>query len=459
MQKILAAESIAADLEAIDEVARAADGSMRDGLSLLDQAIAFGQGKLEAETTRSMLGTVSRENVLDVVEALAAKDAPLVLQNLDQLNTFGGNPAQILARMAESFHTLAFLQIGGTEAITTLEASARLTALTHSFDAQTLQVLFQLAILGARDVAVAPDARLAFEMCVLRMLSFNPSSSNESGSGKTSSGQQRGSGSSSLQSASAPTSAKPVEISTKPSMAQTAMQALIEPVRASVKPAADLVQAAPAATTSPVAKPVTAKTQPAPTLSAADKVVESTSDDADNWRDSMKASDAFAEQQVEPSSEPSELRPIVIPASKIPASKAVDFSEIDKLSAEQRQWLENVLALPLRGPARELACNCVLLSQSAALIEVQLDPAHAFLLNKDHEQTVQAAWQQQFPEQRWQIKIAEITATQMKPSSYAELAQAQKQQAFEALVLQHPMVLSLQRELGASIRAGSVRMH
>ena len=172
MRHILAAEEIAFEDEAIDELARGADGSMRDGLSLLDQALAFGGGKVETIPTREMLGTISREGVLDLLEALSLNNAELLSEKLSDLADFGGNYVQVIARLMEHLHQLAFLQMVGPHAKQLLDVPPRLAALVSRFSPEDLQIKFQFANLGAKEIASAPDAKIAFEMCLLRMLAF-----------------------------------------------------------------------------------------------------------------------------------------------------------------------------------------------------------------------------------------------------------------------------------------------
>lgn len=172
MRHILAAEQIAFEDEAIDELARGADGSMRDGLSLLDQALAFGAGKVETIPTREMLGTISREGVLDLLEALSLNSAEQLSEKLSDLADFGGSYVQVLARLMEHLHQLAFLQLVGPHSKQLNDVPPRLAALASRFSAEDLQIKFQFANLGAKEVASAPDAKIAFEMCLLRMLAF-----------------------------------------------------------------------------------------------------------------------------------------------------------------------------------------------------------------------------------------------------------------------------------------------
>lgn len=173
MRHILNAENIAFEEDAIDELARGADGSMRDGLSLLDQAIGFGAGSVKTEPTREMLGTISRDVVLDLLEALARADAQTLSEKLAEFGDFGGSYAQVLARLMEALHQLAFLQTVGAEAKQLGDIHPRLQALVSQFSAQDIQIKFQFAGLAVKEVAAAPDPRIAFEMCLLRMLAFS----------------------------------------------------------------------------------------------------------------------------------------------------------------------------------------------------------------------------------------------------------------------------------------------
>ena len=172
MRHILAAEEIAFEEEAIDELARGADGSMRDGLSLLDQALAFGGGKVETVATREMLGTISREGVLDLLEALSQNSAEQLSEKLADLADFGGSYVQVIARLMEHLHQLAFLQLVGPHSRQLLDVPPRLAALVSRFSPEDLQIKFQFANLGAKEISSAPDAKIAFEMCLLRMLAF-----------------------------------------------------------------------------------------------------------------------------------------------------------------------------------------------------------------------------------------------------------------------------------------------
>jgi DNA polymerase-3 subunit gamma/tau len=166
-------ENIQFEPEALRLVARAAEGSMRDALSLLDQVIAFGGGKLTAEDTRTMLGTLDRRQVFAIVEALIARDARKVIDCVNELDEHAPDYREVLAELAALLQKLALLQavpdlqIDESEDV---EAYKRLAAAITPEDAQ---LFYQIAIIGRRDLELAPDARGGFEMVLLRMLAFS----------------------------------------------------------------------------------------------------------------------------------------------------------------------------------------------------------------------------------------------------------------------------------------------
>ncbi|NKJ20549.1 DNA polymerase III subunit gamma/tau [Dyella sp. SG609] len=180
MRHILGAEAIAYEDGAIVELARAADGSLRDGLSLLDQAIAYGGGALKLDDVRAMLGSVARGQVLGVLEALAAGDGDQLMAECARIASFSPDFGGVLDDLAAVLHRLQLLQLvpgyrpegdGGDE--------AALAALAERLGPEDVQLYYQIAIGGRRDLALAPDARTGFEMALLRMLAFRPAGEGE----------------------------------------------------------------------------------------------------------------------------------------------------------------------------------------------------------------------------------------------------------------------------------------
>jgi DNA polymerase-3 subunit gamma/tau len=175
MRHILGAENIAYDDGAIGELARAADGSLRDGLSLLDQAIAYGGGALHAEDVRTMLGSVARGQVLGVLDALAAGDGERLLVECTQIASYSPDFGGVLDDIASVLHRLQLIQlIPGYRPDEDGADDGALAALAGRITPEDVQLYYQIATAGRRDLALAPDARTGFEMALLRMLAFRP---------------------------------------------------------------------------------------------------------------------------------------------------------------------------------------------------------------------------------------------------------------------------------------------
>ncbi len=171
---ILAAEKVAFEPPAVQLLARAADGSLRDALSLLDQMLAFGAGRVTEADARAMLGTVDRQQVLGLVERLADRDAAGLFAAIAAIDAFAPDYGGLLDEMAALLQKLALRQavpgLGKDEAF----PEESLALLAGRMPAEDLQLAYQLAILGRRDLELAPDARTGFEMTLLRILAFRP---------------------------------------------------------------------------------------------------------------------------------------------------------------------------------------------------------------------------------------------------------------------------------------------
>ncbi len=181
MLKILSSEGLEADAAAVELVARAADGSMRDGLSLLDQAIAFGGGALGETDVRAMLGTVERDDVFRLLDALADGDGATLLDAVAELDTRAPDYLSVLDEMATALQRMAVIQMV-PEAGSEWDARERLQALSERLGPEDVQLYYQIAIHGRRDLPLAPEARAGLEMTLLRMLAFRPAAAEAAGS-------------------------------------------------------------------------------------------------------------------------------------------------------------------------------------------------------------------------------------------------------------------------------------
>lgn len=174
MTHILAAEGISAEKPALDLLGTAADGSLRDGLSLLDQAIAHGGGQLLEAQVRTMLGTIDQDAVLRLLEALASGDGAALYAAIETLAGYVVDYGSVLDALATALHRVQLQQLLPDVGNDTALDPARLRALADGMAPEDVQLYYQLATTGARDIELAPTARIGFEMSVLRMLAFRP---------------------------------------------------------------------------------------------------------------------------------------------------------------------------------------------------------------------------------------------------------------------------------------------
>ena len=168
LAKVLAAEEIDAEGAALAIIARAAAGSMRDALSIADQAISHGAGAIAAASVNDMLGIAGRDEVGALLDALAARDSAKLLAAGDDLAGRSLDLAAVLGELQRAFHDLAIAAELGAEPATPYQ---RFKA---AFSAEDLQLYYQIALLGGRDLAFAPDAKVGFDMTLIRLASFEP---------------------------------------------------------------------------------------------------------------------------------------------------------------------------------------------------------------------------------------------------------------------------------------------
>ena len=174
IRQILEAEGIAFESRALQLLAHAADGSLRDGLSLLDQLLAFGGGKVSEADTRSMLGTVDRERVLRLLRALAALDPAQLLAEAVALDEFSPDHGQVLDDMASVLGRVALRQAVPNYESDELYPHEWIVELAGRMDAADVQLYYQTAITARRDLPLAPDPSLGFRVALVRMLAFRP---------------------------------------------------------------------------------------------------------------------------------------------------------------------------------------------------------------------------------------------------------------------------------------------
>src|SRR5262245_58442336 len=191
LARVLDAEKIAHDPAAVRLVAQAADGSMRDALSLTDQLIAFGGGKVEEGSARAMLGTIDRDHVAKLARALATGDAAKVLDTARSLEEFSPDYGGVLDELASLLTRVALRQLVPNYEGDEIFDPGLLAELAGALGGEDVQLYYQTAILGRRDLPFAPDPRTGFEMTLVRMLAFRPAGGAGATAGTTSSARSQ----------------------------------------------------------------------------------------------------------------------------------------------------------------------------------------------------------------------------------------------------------------------------
>ncbi|WP_374011833.1 DNA polymerase III subunit gamma/tau [Pseudoxanthomonas koreensis] len=335
MTRILAAEQIQADPGAIRQLARAADGSLRDGLSLLDQAIAYAGGALAEDSVRAMLGSVDRTQVAALLDALADGDGQALLATVDALAGFAPDWGNVLEALAEALHRIQVRQL--VPAVAREDGGLAVDAWAARVRPEVVQLWYQMAVNGRRDLDLAPAPRVGFEMSVLRMLAFRP----DADAGPPAAGPGAGAGTGG--DAAAP--GRPTR-----------------PVASAVAPAALAASNPPAA-----AAPVPA---PAPRAPAPERA------DPPPW-------DAAPALQPGIVMQPASVAPesTAAPAAASPAVPATGQagSAPAAIVVDAEDWLRRVAACDLNGPARQLAAHTAFVGHADGALTLALEPGFEYL--------------------------------------------------------------------------------
>ncbi|MEQ5052238.1 DNA polymerase III subunit gamma/tau [Klebsiella michiganensis] len=175
LEHILGAEQIVFEPRALQLLSRAADGSLRDALSLTDQAIASGDGRLTAESVSTMLGTLDDDQALSLIEALVAADGERVMAGVNEAAARGVEWEALLVEMQSLLHRIAMVQLSPSALGTDMAAiELRMRELARTVPPTDVQLYYQTLLIGRKELPYAPDRRMGVEMTLLRALAFHP---------------------------------------------------------------------------------------------------------------------------------------------------------------------------------------------------------------------------------------------------------------------------------------------
>ncbi|UVK95412.1 DNA polymerase III subunit gamma/tau [Pseudomonas atacamensis] len=495
---VLTAENVPFEDDALWLLGRAADGSMRDAMSLTDQAIAFGEGKVLATDVRAMLGTLDHGQVYDVLHALIEGDAKALLEAVRHLAEQGPDWNGVLSEILNVLHRVAIAQALPEGVDNGHGDRDRVLALAQALPAEDVQFYYQMGLIGRRDLPLAPDPRGGFEMVLLRMLAFRPADT-----------------------ADAPRQPlKPVGISQ--ATVDSANSVAAAPKPAPVVAAAVALTPAPAPVAAPVAEPepvaAVVEAQPEPEPVAVETVVDLP------WNDPVEAEAEPAPVQqpaVEPvletAGEQPELPPMPLPtpdsvvpdapewaAAPIPEPSVADvdaatpgmdmddeppldedyiepdmdsaYSYLDELASEHAadpepepepepaaapatglalQWLELFPKLPISGMTGSIAANCTLIAVDGDHWLMHLDPAHSALFNATQQRRLNDALNQ-FHGRTLTLTIELIKPEQETPAQAASRRRANRQREAEESIHGDPFIQQMVQQFGAVVRSDTI---
>jgi len=406
--QVLGAENVPAEPQALRLLSRAARGSMRDALSLTDQAISFGSGRLEEASVRTMLGSVDRSYVFRLLDALARGDGRVVVETSEALRLNGLSAASTLEEMATVLQRMAVLQAvpdmaaGDDDADPEIAETARLARI---MPADETQLLYSLCLHGRGELGLAPDEYAALTMVLLRLLAFKPSGVRVSA----------------------------VPAVTSGSAAEPGKKSQLEPVKASAPAVPKKAEAA--QTVTPLAELV-AEVPPG-------KIQASHNALAHIDRVSIAINSAAP---VEPSAAPAQSPQALAPNASLAASPLGDaWSQ----TVNQLVAVEAVAAL-----TRELALQSELCSQAGGVWTLRVE--RESLNQPAAREKLQAALQQALGDPALKLAV-EVGVVADSPARRNAAGLAERQRAAEEMIHNDPLVQGMIRDWGARVVPGSIK--
>ncbi|PPT40239.1 DNA polymerase III subunit gamma/tau [Xanthomonas arboricola] len=492
MTRILAAEQIESDPSAIVQLSKAADGSLRDGLSLLDQAIAYAGGALREDVVRTMLGTVDRTQVGAMLQSLADGDGARLMQVVAALAEFSPDWSGVLEALAEALHRIQVQQL--VPSVAFVGDGIDPTGYAAQLRPEVVQLWYQMALNGRRDLYLAPSPRAGFEMAVLRMLAFRPAAAVPAGGSDD--GRGASAGGHARSTATGVQAAAPVAAAPGP-----AAVAVAKPADLEAAPAAVAAVAAPA--------PVTAAPAPVVVLPAAQASTDSRpstaptrSDDTPPWAmddapvrantapvaaaapvlapEAAMAPPAAAAAALPAAAAP-EAAVAVAVAAEVPAPAAAVMSMPSVAApsvsapapappqttdpsplldsghiADAEQWLDLVTRSGLNGPSRQLAANAAFIGHRDGVLRLALAPGFEYL---NSERSIANLAQALAPElgNTPRIVIETGNADVETLHERASRQKGERQSAAETAFMNDPNVQQLIQQQGARVVPDSIR--
>jgi DNA polymerase-3 subunit gamma/tau len=492
---VLGAENIPFEEDALWLLGRAADGSMRDAMSLTDQAIAFGEGKVLAADVRAMLGTLDHGQVYGVLHALLEGDARGLIDAVRHLAEQGPDWNGVLAEILNVLHRVAIAQALPDAVDNGQGDRDRVLALAEVLPAEDVQFYYQMGLIGRRDLPLAPDPRSGFEMVLLRMLAFRPAGTGDGprvalkplGISQATADPRPNPVAGTAVTVSAvtaavveaeaepePVVAAPAAVAPEPTVMPVVLEAPVEP-----EPVAEAPSAPPAA---PVADVPQVLAQPAPVAAVTNLP----------WEEQARPLEASA-AQAEPLPVQAPAAAQAVPLSSAPQVDAdvdsddepppgdydyvemdaqtfdYDFDAVDAVQSVDpdplpaakpatglaADWLELFPKLGLSGMTGSIGANCTLMAVEGDNWLLHLDPGHSALFNATQQRRLNDALNQ-YHGRELNLQIELRMPEQETPAQAAARKRANRQREAEESIHGDPLVQQMIEQFAAVIRADSI---
>lgn len=493
LSHVLAAENVPFEPDALWLLGRAADGSMRDAMSLTDQAIAFGEGKVLAADVRAMLGSLDHGQVYGVLQALLEGDARALLEAVRNLAEQGPDWAGVLAEMLNVLHRVAIAQ-ALPEAVDNGQGDReRVLALASALPAEDVQFYYQMGLIGRRDLPLAPDPRGGFEMVLLRMLAFRPADTDDAPKpvlkpvGISQATADPATPVAAPAVAVAPPAAAVVapvapvaeQQVQAPAPVEPAPQPVVEPVVAAEpapvsepepapEPVAEVVDL-PWEEPAPTPVPVVAEPAPAPAPAAVPTPapVAPAHDDEPPFDPSAYAAVGMDRDDEPPLDEDyygGESDPVGFSyldelaehvQEEAPKPAAVPLPAAKPATGLALQWLELFPQLPVSGMTGNIAANCTLIAVDGDDWLLHLDPGQGALFNATQQRRLNEALNQHLG-RTLNLRIELILPEQETPAQAAARKRAGRQQDAVTSIEQDPLIQQMIKLFGAKVRQDTI---
>lgn len=444
---ILNQEGIRFEDAALAMIAKSADGSARDALSILDQAIAYGAGEVQHLAVQAMLGLVDQQFSLDILQALAQDSAEGIKQVVSQLASMGVDYVALNAQLIESFHYLSIFQVLGETGETHLLETEVLQSLAQQLSPERVQMCYQIALLAKQDMALAPDIRIGFEMALIRMLAFQLGEAGEvdvTESKMTRPGENR-------PEKAIPTSTAETRPETPHNIAQ--VRETLKPSYSSSEPMASTQQAvrtAPSAASELEADPMQALRD------RLEKTLNNT-EVTDPVKTEVKPEIQKTEMPPEPP--PPQQQPSLEMPSNPPLfsedAMAEQPGDIHQSVPDVNVWMQLIAELELDGMAAELARQSILVSQTPQVITLSVDPNQAPLALT--ELAFQRLEEQIKAQLGCRLDIIQYSGEHWTPAKQAMSDKDARQQQAKVSIEQDATVQSFKQVLNLNVIESSIQ--